>query len=236
MQDLKTVLDVLETMKPYRPRAALTKFESVVDRISKYGIMTAAVPFFLLVLLALWHKLIFTLSEGWVTLAIWSAMLSQLIATLSLLCPPVLMVFSIWMWKERSRILRDAEIDHDQHHTIQLRQYEVKSLKSAKNYLELKIKRLERRLGYFIEADGKKIAAFSLLVLNFTLGNMLTQGNWSSLFSTNLDSPLSTKVVTIMIAFLFLISISAMCIRFITNRDAYRIELIELSLASRDSE
>lgn len=112
----------------------------------------------------------------------------------------------------------------------------MKSLKSAKNYLELKIKRLERRLGYFIEADGKKIAAFSLLVLNFTLGNMLTQGNWSSLFSTNLDSPLSTKVVTIMIAFLFLISISAMCIRFITNRDAYRIELIELSLASRDSE
>lgn len=236
MQNLKTLLNTLEAMKPYRPRKALTRFELVVDRVSKYGIIAASVPFFVLILLAIWHKLIFQLSSGWVTLAVWSALLSQLIATLSLLCPPILMVCSIWMWKERSRILRDAEIDHDQDFVAQLKCYEMGDLKSAKHHLELKIKRLERRLGYFIEADGKKFAVFSLLILNFMLGNMLTQGNWSSLFSTNLDSPASTKIVTILMAFLFAVSIGAMCVRVITNRDAYRIELIELSLASSSLE
>lgn len=236
MQNLKIVLDTLEAMKPYRPRHALTKFELVVDRVSKYGIIAASVPFFLLALLAIWHKFVSQLSSGWVSLAVWSAVLSQLIATLSLICPPILMVCSIWMWRERSRILRDAEIDHDQAFVAQLRCYDAVDLKSAKRYLELKIKRLERRLGYFIEADGKKFAVFSLLILNFTLGNMLTQGNWSSLFSANLDSPASTKIVTILIAFLFAISIGAMCVRFITNRDTYRIELIEISLANRDLE
>lgn len=236
MQNLKMLLNALEAMKPYRPRQALTKFELVVDRVSKYGIIAASVPFFLLILLAGWHKLVFQLSSGWVSVAVWSAVLSQLIATLSLICPPVLMVCSIWMWRERSRILRDAEIDHDQALAAQLKCYEAVDLKSAKHHLELKIKRLERRLGYFIEADGKKFAVFSLLILNFTLGNMLTQGNWSSLFSTGLDSPASTKIVTILMAFLFSISIGAMCVRFITNRDTYRIELIEISLADRDPE
>jgi hypothetical protein len=236
MQNLKILLNALEAMKPYRPRQALTKFELVVDRVSKYGIIAASVPFFLLILLAGWHKLVSQLSSGWVSVAVWSAVLSQLIATLSLICPPVLMVCSIWMWRERSRILRDAEIDHDQALAAQLRCYEAVDLKSAKHHLELKIKRLERRLGYFIEADGKKFAVFSLLILNFTLGNMLTQGNWSSLFSTSLDSPASTKIVTILMAFLFSISIGAMCVRFITNRDTYRIELIEISLANRDPE
>lgn len=233
MQNLKALLNTLEAMKPYRPRTALTKFELIVDRISKYGIIAASVPFFVLILLAIWHKLIFPLSTGWITLAGWSAVMSQLIATMSLLCPPILMVCGIWMWKERSRILRDAEIDHDQVLVAQMRCYEVDDLKSAKHFLELKIKRLERRLGYFIEADGKKFAVFSLLILNYTVGNMLTQGNWSSLFSTSLDSPASTKIVTVLMAFLLSISIGAMCARFITNRDAYRIELIELSLASR---
>ncbi|MEE5061386.1 hypothetical protein V2J93_21595 [Pseudomonas alliivorans] len=236
MQNLKILLNTLEAMKPYRPRQALTKFELVVDRVSKYGIIAASVPFFLLILLAGWHKLVSQLSSGWVSLAVWSAVLSQLIATLSLICPPVLMVCSIWMWRERSRILRDAEIDHDQAFAAQLRCYEAVDLKSAKHHLELKIKRLERRLGYFIEADGKKFAVFSLLILNFTLGNMLTQGNWSSLFSTSLDSPASTKIVTILMAFLFAVSIGAMCVRFITNRDTYRIELIEISLANRGLE
>lgn len=234
MQNLKILLNALEAMKPYRPRQALTRFELVVDRVSKYGIIAASVPFIVLILLAFWHKLIFKLAGGWVTLALWSAGLSQLIATLSLLFPPILMLCSVWMWKERSRILRDAEIDHDQHFAAQLGRYEAKHLKSAKHYLELKVKRLERRLGYFIEADGKKFAAFSLLILNFTLGNMLLQGNWSSLFSSSLDSPISTQIVTILMGFVFAISIGAMCVRFITNRDAYRIELIELSLASRD--
>ncbi|EGH45736.1 hypothetical protein PSYPI_26884 [Pseudomonas syringae pv. pisi str. 1704B] len=109
-------------------------------------------------------------------------------------------------------------------------------LRNAKRYLELKIERLERRLGYFTETDGKKIDVFSLLILNFTLGNMLTQGNWLSLFSKSLESPASTKIVTILIAFLFVISIGAMCVRFITNRDTYRIELIDISLANRDLE
>ncbi|AWA38481.1 hypothetical protein DBV33_07710 [Pseudomonas fluorescens] len=234
MQNLKAILNTLEGMKSYRPRKALTKFEAVVDRISKYGIVAATVPFSVLIILALWHKFISKLSGGWVELALWSAGLSQFVATLSLLCPPIIMLCSVWMWKERSRILRDAEIDHDQSFAAQLRRYDVKHLKSAKYYLELKIKRLERRLGYFIEADGKKFAAFSLLILNFTLGNMLLQGNWSSLLSTSLDSPISTQIVTILMGFVFAISIGAMCVRFITNRDTYRIELIELSLASRD--
>lgn len=234
MQNLKTLLNTLEPMRPYRPRKALTKLELLLDRISKYGIIAASAPFLVLILLAVWHKLIFQLSTGWVTVAVWSALLSQLIATLSLLCPPILMACSVWMWKERSRLLRDGEIDHDHGFAAQLNQYPIEDLKSAKHFLELKIKRLERRLGYFIEADGKKFAAFSLLILNFALGNMLTNGNWSSLFSTNLDSPASTKIVTLFMAFLFAISISAMCARFITNRDSYRIELIELSLASRD--
>ncbi|KPW47360.1 hypothetical protein ALO95_200291 [Pseudomonas syringae pv. antirrhini] len=234
MQNLKALLNTLEGMKSYRPRKALTKIEAILDRISKYGIMAATVPFSVLIALALWHKFISKLSDGWVDVAIWSAGLSQLVAGLSLLCPPVVMVCSIWMWKERSRILRDAEIDHDQNFAAQLRGYDVKHLKRAKHHLELKIRRLERRLGYFIEADGKKFAAFSLLILNFTVGNMLLQGNWSSLFSTSLDSPISTQIVTILMGFVFAISISAMCVRFITNRDTYRIELIELSLASRD--
>jgi hypothetical protein len=234
MQNLKALLNTLEGMKSYRPRKALTKIEAILDRISKYGIMAATVPFSVLIALALWHKFISKLSDGWVEVALWSAGLSQLVAALSLLCPPVVMVCSIWMWKERSRILRDAEIDHDQHFAAQLRRYDVKHLKRAKHHLELKIKRLERRLGYFIEADGKKFAVFSLLILNFTIGNMLLQGNWSSLFSTSMDSPISTQIVTILMGFVFAISISAMCVRIITNRDTYRIELIELSLASRD--
>lgn len=234
MQNLKALLNTLEGMKSYRPRKALTKLEAVVDRISKYGIIAATVPFSVLIILALWHKFISKLSGGWVELALWSAGLSQLVATLSLLCPPIVMLCNVWMWKERTRVLRDAEIDHDQHLAAQLKRYDAKYLRSAKYHLELKIKRLERRLGYFIEADGKKIAAFSLLILNFALGNMLLQGNWSSLFSTNFDSPISTQIVTILMGFIFAISLGAMCVRFITNRDTYRIELIELSLASRD--
>jgi hypothetical protein len=68
---------------------------------------------------------------------------------------------------------------------------------------------------------------------SYTIGNMLSQGNWQALFSTSFDSPISTQIVTIAMAFLFTISSGAIAAGAISNRDAYRIELIELASASR---
>lgn len=233
MPDLKKLLDVLDGMKSYRPRGALTNFERVVNKGWKYGMQAAAVPFTILCLLAIWHKVVFPLSGEWITLALWSAVVSQLIAALTLLCPPLLMVGAIWLWKEHARALRDAEIDHDSQLVALLLAYESDELKAAKQYLEIKTRRLERRLGYFIEADGKKFALFSLLVLNFILGNMLTHGDWTLLFTGALADSVSTKIVMVVMGLAFAVSVSAMIARFVTDRDAYRIEIIELSLASR---
>jgi len=208
MQHLKDVLNTLETLKPYRPPASLTKLERVMERISRYGLIASAVPFTVLAILAAWHKWIAHLSGAWITVALASAALSQLLALLSLLCPPVLLICTVWMWKERSRLLRDGEIDHEQ-------------------------AQLERRLGYFIDADGKKMAAFSLLVLNFTVGNIFMKGDWSSVLATDFNSPVSSQIVMMLLALLLGVSIGAMCVRFITNRESYRIELLDAALLRR---
>ena len=233
MQHLKDVLNTLETLKPYRPPASLTKLERVMERISRYGLIASAVPFTVLAILAAWHKWIAHLSGAWITVALASAALSQLLALLSLLCPPVLLICTVWMWKERSRLLRDGEIDHEQAQLAQLERFDATDLQAAKLHLEVKIKRLERRLGYFIDADGKKMAAFSLLVLNFTVGNIFMKGDWSSVLATDFNSPVSSQIVMMLLALLLGVSIGAMCVRFITNRESYRIELLDAALLRR---
>lgn len=232
MEKLKQLLNVLESMKSYRPRKGFNRFEVAIERCWRYGLIAAAVPFGILCGLAGWHN-ISALAQGWVTMAIWCAILSQVIAALSLLCPPLLLICNVWFWKENARALRDAELDHDLRLVNQLGRHGTSELMKAKHHLELKTKRLERRMGYFIDADAKKFAIFSLLILNYTIGNMLSHGNWQVLFSASSESPVSTQIVTIMMAFLFGVSIGAIFARVITNRDAYRIELIELALASR---
>jgi len=233
MEGLKQLLNALEGMKPYRPQKTSNRFEALIERGWKYGLIAASVPFLALCGLAAWHYFS-RLSATWVEIAVVCALTSQALAALTLLCPPVLMMCHIWFWKEKARAARDAELDHDHRLAGQLGRYASSDLQRAKLHLDLKTKRLERRLGHFIEGDGKKFAIFSLLMLNYTIGKMISEGGWQTLFSASFDSPVSTQVITWIMAFLFGISLGAVAVRIITARDAYRMELIDLALASRN--
>ena len=230
---MKSALSRLEYMKPYRRNGNITKSDAFADKFLKFGVGIACVPLAFLCLLALWHNLILKLPPVMVAVTLWCAIAFEVIAVFSLLCPMIIIIGTSMLSGRERRELRDAEIDHEANQVAIITAYSSEELKSAKRYLENKIKRLERRLGYFIDSDSKKFATLSLLIMNLTIINALINGSWEKLFLTA-GFQVSTQLISVIAAFMFFVSLSAIFARLIINRELYKIELIETALATQN--
>ncbi|MGZ9669541.1 hypothetical protein ACXX9E_26365 [Pseudomonas sp. GNP014] len=234
MHEIERLLEKLDSVRPYRPSAPKTVYEAFLEKSFTYGLATAMVPFAVLCLLAMWHKLYSPLSSGWVTVALWSGPIAQGIALLSFAAPMLMMARTIFSWRDDNRSYRKGEIEHDHLQASSLMEEPANKLELAKQRLELKIKRQERRLGLFMEADAKKTALFSLISLSYAFGNSVTHSDWSKLTATSFTSPLIDQIFVFGMIALLMVSISAIAIKIIANRDTYRIEIIELALSLKN--
>ncbi|WP_434135312.1 hypothetical protein JQR88_00665 [Pseudomonas luteola] len=150
----------------------------------------------------------------------------------SMLAPIIASCISLIRWEKLSFQTFDAEIRHDFKNVTGLRQFEKTALEDAKAWIEVKISRLEAKVGYFF---GEKTAAFAMLAISYSCVKALGGREWlTQTFSAGFSQGNILNTLSLYgIAFILGISIGSMLLRRIAMHYRYQKDLLEFALRKK---
>lgn len=230
MQEIKSLLEQLNQLEPLPAKNRETYLESLTRRGYKYMIAITGVLFLILVILAIWHKVLPFTDQGR-EIAKWFALLTIFIPAIYIIIDIGIGLVSIFKFKSRSFDWLILEIDHDKKAIESLIKYKKETLLEAQDWLQLKCSRLSSRISTFI-GNSDKYAVFSLIGLGWSVWKELSKVPSISFSLSNGDI-----VQTLLLygtAFLTGIALGSMVINYQIQRYKYQIELIEFALKQKN--
>ena len=226
----ESTLRILEVLSQCEPsRAQLTKREQAADWLSKWGILISAGMTAVGAGLAFCHVQLLPLPEWIQIIAMALSLLAVIVTLLSLAIPIIASAGSLIRWKKSSFLNLKKEFNHDTNYVTQLESFDCHQLEEAKYWIELKISRIESRIGYFF---GEKTAAFAMFAIAWSCLKELGGWEWMSetIKSGFALENLGNTLLLWASAFVLGISLGGALLRRVAQHYVYQKELLNTAL------
>jgi hypothetical protein len=202
----------------------VTKFDKSISKLGWYLKFFALFLFIVLLLLAVLSKF-YTLSSGFIQLAILCGLGAIIVPILSFIVdiiPTLITLRNLHNDAFRCLLL---EIHHDNDHVSRLKKFDKQNLELAQQWLTIKIERLKNRIGLFL-GGSDKIALLALVGMG-----------WAAVkeFPTS-DTTWRHDAFLYGSAFILGLSLGGILLNILIQRYLYQKDLLALSLSQINAE
>lgn len=213
------LIELLATLKQGDSLAAEGQRLGKMKTAARFLLVVAAVLLVGAIALAVGSNVVGPEHVGWVSSAArLASALSVVISVIAVAIEMVVMAVQAFLTLRRAPQLMRAEFDHDRSHVRQLEQFEAGVLDDADHWLELKQKRMQRRLVRFFGGSDK--IAFVVVIA-------AAWGSWKDL--APLVNGASPSLATFIAAFVAGLVIGGMAVARRLDQIAFQCDLIEMA-------
>ncbi|QLI80266.1 hypothetical protein HZU75_01240 [Chitinibacter fontanus] len=229
MNQLDALIKLLCSMEPVK--AKKTHSEKLASKTAIRIILISAVLLFVLLVLAGVHEYIGPLPN-------WAMLFAQCLVIACMLLPMVaicielffsmrfLLNFKSWVFD-----FFNLEIMHDKKQIALLQKYDKVVLEEAQQWLQLKITRINNKIG-FLMGNSEKVALFALIGTAWAVWEALTKDNKLMVQSLSIGH-FPQNIVVFILAFLTGLAVGAVLMNAMRQKYIYFLELVTLALAKK---
>ncbi|MCE3028585.1 hypothetical protein [Salinicola sp. DM10] len=236
MAEAVKLLTVLDRLAQYRPAGHQAPFERRVNRGATWALVAGGVLLALLGGLVLVHLTLGPLPAAFRWVALGLGLLAQLVSLVPL-CVPILLAGRLLVcWRRIAREDLIREFRHDRAAVDRLAGFSTAALAEVQPWLEIKVRRLDRRVTLFF---GSPTAGVSLFLLASSAIEAL--GGVGVLSALSPAGIAWTRAGALQLAALVAVclllglSLGAMAQRWLATRYAFQAELVGLALQRRSA-
>ncbi|WP_110691002.1 hypothetical protein [Salinicola endophyticus] len=228
------LLEVLDRLARYRPSAHRAPFERRVNRCANGALVAGGVLVALLGGLLIVHLTLGPLPAAFRWVALGLGLLAQLVSLVPL-CVPILLAGRLLVgWRRIALTDLSREFRHDRAAVDRLAGFSPATLAYVQRWLEIKVRRLDRRVTLFF---GSPTAGISLCLLAASAIEALGGfGVLSVVASADIEwtrSGAMQLAALVAVCLLLGLSLGAMGQRWLAARYAFQAELVGLALQRR---